>query len=297
MSVPSVFGLPHLSEDAVAAFADGVLAPAAASRAARHCAECRECADAVRGQRETAMMLRSAAAPSLPTGLLDRLAGLPMSAPLPPSRGLPTTLGADGVPVFVSFSANSGMTATIGDPRGSSEPDADESSGRSDQAAQSVQASTAVQSPPAAADGPTEPRASTSGRGGHNPFRRAALPMGLIASAAAVVAVGTLSGQVQSLANNGRQDAPAASIVGAVHTSRAPASGVPAFQTVRSTSSTSSNSVPAAGATSTAAGAFFSATAAFSSLAAHPNAPAPFLHPGFGLPSASASPTATPSSP
>src|SRR6201989_3010552 len=102
MTVPRVFKLPHLSEDAVAAFADGVLAQAAAGRAQRHCLECPECADAVRGQREAAMMLRAACAPSLPAGLLDRWAGLPMSAPLPPPRGgLPTTLNSDGVPVFV----------------------------------------------------------------------------------------------------------------------------------------------------------------------------------------------------
>ena len=44
MTGPSVFGLPHLSEDAVAAFADGVLSSAATVRARRHCAECTECA-------------------------------------------------------------------------------------------------------------------------------------------------------------------------------------------------------------------------------------------------------------
>jgi hypothetical protein len=104
MTVPRVFKLPHLSEDAVAAFADGVLAQSAAGRAQRHCLECPECADAVRGQREAAMMLRTAGAPSLPAGLLDRLAGLPMSAPLPPRRsGLPTTLNSEGVAVFVAY--------------------------------------------------------------------------------------------------------------------------------------------------------------------------------------------------
>ncbi|MGI8667060.1 MAG: hypothetical protein ACR2N4_13690 [Jatrophihabitans sp.] len=104
MTVPRVFGLPHLSEDAVAAFADGVLSAPAASRARRHCAECTECTEAVRGQRETAMLLRAASAPSLPAGLLDRLAGVPMSASLPPPRGgLPTMLGEDGVPVFIAY--------------------------------------------------------------------------------------------------------------------------------------------------------------------------------------------------
>ena len=148
MSVPSVFGLPHLSEDAVAAFADGVLSTAAAARAQRHCAECRECADAVRGQREAALMLRSAASPSVPSGLLDRLAGLPMSAPLPPPRhGLPTVLGADGVPVFDTR-----------DRRAESDP----------------------------GDGAAESSA--------HPLRRGTLPFGLLASAAAMVAAGTLGG-------------------------------------------------------------------------------------------------------
>jgi anti-sigma factor RsiW len=148
MSVPSVFGLPHLSEDAVAAFADGVLSSSAAARAQRHCAECPECAEAVRGQREAAMMLRSAAAPSLPSGLLDRLAGVPQSAPLPPPRhGLPTVLGADGVPMF------------------DTRPRRDEHESEDGQA-------------------------HTSSHG----LRRGTLPFGLLASAAAMVAAGTLGG-------------------------------------------------------------------------------------------------------
>ncbi|MDQ1736527.1 MAG: hypothetical protein QOH56_2778 [Pseudonocardiales bacterium] len=211
MSVPSVFGLPHLSEDAVAAFADGVLAPTAASRAARHCAECPECADAVRGQRETALTLRSAATPCLPMGLLDRLAGVPMSAPLPPpSRGLPTTLGADGVPVFVTFRPND----TPADTR------------------------TELADPNPAADGDEAP-GRPAPRQAHPSFRRAALPMGLIASAAAVVAAGTLSGQVQSVADNGRQNVPAANIGGAFGSGRT-SSSAPAG----STSGTLPSTVP-----------------------------------------------------
>jgi hypothetical protein len=147
MTLPKVFGLSHLSEDAVAAFADGVLSPAATIRAQRHCDVCEDCADAVHGQREAAMMLRAATAPSAPSGLLDRLAGVPMSAPLPPSRGgLPTVLGDDGVPMFVAYSAPSRLT------------------------------------------GETQPT-----------HRRGFLPMGMLASAAAVVAAGTLGGPVQSL--------------------------------------------------------------------------------------------------
>jgi hypothetical protein len=202
MSVPSVFGLPHLSEDAVAAFADGVLAPTAASRAARHCAECSECADAVRGQREAALMLRSAATPCLPMGLLDRLAGVPMSAPLPPpSSGLPTTLGADGVPVFVTFRPN--------------DTPADTRTELAD---------------PGPASGGDEAPGRPAPRQAHPSFRRAALPMGLIASAAAVVAAGTLSGQVQSVADNGRQNAPTANIGGAFGSGRT-SSSAPAGST------------------------------------------------------------------
>jgi len=158
MTVPRVFGLPHLSEDAVAACADGVLSPAAAIRAERHCAECAECSAAVRGQREAAMMLRAAAAPSMPSGLLDRLAGVPMSTPLPPPMsGLPTVIGDDGVPMFVAHK---------------SDPELESGSGSA--------------------------------------FRRGTLPMGLLASAAAVVAAGTLGSHLQAVASGVHdQNAPA----------------------------------------------------------------------------------------
>jgi hypothetical protein len=164
-----VFGLPHLSEDAVAAFADGVLSAAAASRARRHCAECVECADAVRGQRETAMMLRAAQAPALPSGLLDRLAGLPMSTPLPRSHGgLPTVLGADGTAMFVAHDVHKASQA----------PSEDQSGGT----------------------------AHTTARPSH---RRGALPVTVLASAAAVVAAGTFGGHVSTLAAAADQQAPA----------------------------------------------------------------------------------------
>jgi len=167
MTGPSVFGLPHLSEDAVAAFADGVLSANATVRARKHCAECAECADAVRGQREAAMMLRTASAPSLPAGLLDRLAGLPMSAQLPPPlSGLPTTLDSNGVPVFVAYQPR---------PRLDPEPEQDQ------HGSESTDRST------------LEPAA---GRPAH---RRVLLPVSILASAAAVVAAGTIGGNVGSL--------------------------------------------------------------------------------------------------
>src|SRR4051812_38394997 len=160
MSGPRVFGLPHLSEDAVAAFADGVLSANAAGRARRHCAECAECAGAVRIQREAAMLLRTAQAPALPSGLLDRLAGLPMSTPLPPPRGgLPTVLGADGTPFFVAHDVHKALSAGV------------------------------------------HPEGGPSGEAPSRPMhRRGALPVTVLASAAAVVAAGTFGGHVSTLA-------------------------------------------------------------------------------------------------
>ncbi|MEO6701861.1 MAG: hypothetical protein ABI140_07570 [Jatrophihabitantaceae bacterium] len=166
MTVPSVFGLPHLSEDAVAAFADGFLSPQAAARARRHCAECTECSEAVRGQREAAMMLRAASAPSLPAGLLDRLAGLPMSAPLPDRRsGLPTGLDPNGVPMFIAHqppAKAAGLTADR----------------------------TSLPTAMPAAEPATEPTRSS--------HRRVLFPVSILASAAAVVAAGTLGGSASS---------------------------------------------------------------------------------------------------
>ena len=175
MSSPRVFGLPHLSEDAVAAFADGVLSASAASRAQRHCSECAECAGAVRIQREAAMLLRTAQAPVLPSGLLARLAGLPMSTPLPPPcSGLPTVLGADGTPVFVAHDVHQARLAN-----------------------------------PCPEDGP-----ATDARPAH---RRGALPVTVLASAAAVVAAGTFGGHVSTLASSNRPTpAGAAQVAGAL---------------------------------------------------------------------------------
>ena len=181
MSGPRVFGLPHLSEDAVAAFADGVLSAAAASRAQRHCAECAECADAVRGQRETAMLLRAAPAPALPSGLLDRLNGLPMSAPLPPPRsGLPTVLGSDGTPMFVAHDVHRASQAQAGEAGPDAQPDG---------------------------------RVQNQARPAH---RRGALPVTVLASAAAVVAAGTFGGHVSTLAAAVDRQAPsgAANVAG-----------------------------------------------------------------------------------
>ncbi len=87
----------HLSDEAVAAFADGVLSGHARERAARHVNACDECRQAVQIQREAAFALRSACAPQLPSALLDRLRTVPMTTPL---TTLPSAIAADGTPML-----------------------------------------------------------------------------------------------------------------------------------------------------------------------------------------------------
>lgn len=90
----------HLSDEAVAAFADGVLGAHARARAARHTAECPECAYAVATQREAVWALRAAPAPALPSGLLDRLREVPETTPLSLP---PTSFGPDGSSLIATF--------------------------------------------------------------------------------------------------------------------------------------------------------------------------------------------------
>lgn len=90
----------HLSDEAVAAFADGVLGAGARARAARHTSECAECAYAVAVQREAVWALRAAPAPSLPTGLMDKLRSVPSDTPIATPA---TAMAPDGSPVFAAF--------------------------------------------------------------------------------------------------------------------------------------------------------------------------------------------------
>jgi len=99
VSLPSL-PAQHLSDEAVAAFADGALGSSARHRAARHLAECAECSNAVAVQREAVWALRSAVAPSLPCGLLDRLRAVPSTTPL---NQRPLALDPDGSAVFAAF--------------------------------------------------------------------------------------------------------------------------------------------------------------------------------------------------
>jgi anti-sigma factor RsiW len=90
----------HLSDEAVAAFADGVLSGHARDRATKHSAGCPECAYAVAVQREAVWALRAAPAPPLPSGLLDRLRSVPSTTPI---NVVPTTIGPDGSAMFAAF--------------------------------------------------------------------------------------------------------------------------------------------------------------------------------------------------
>ena len=59
-----ITALSHLSDEAVAAFADGVLSDTARQRAQSHMAGCAECSEAVYGQRAARAALRSALQPA-----------------------------------------------------------------------------------------------------------------------------------------------------------------------------------------------------------------------------------------
>src|SRR4051794_31637147 len=91
----------HLSDEAVAAFADGVLGGHARDRAARHVSACAECRAAVQVQREAVFALRAASAPHVPAELFDRLKAVPLTTPLPT---LPTAIASDGSLMLATFS-------------------------------------------------------------------------------------------------------------------------------------------------------------------------------------------------
>lgn len=99
----------HLADEAVAAFADGVLTGRARDRAASHVAECPECAYAVAVQREAVWALRAAPAPSLPNGLLDRLREVPETTPITPA--IPAAAARDGSALMAVFAQQAAFAA------------------------------------------------------------------------------------------------------------------------------------------------------------------------------------------
>lgn len=72
----------HLAEEALAAYVDGVLSPAAGERADRHLRACAECRAEVDAQREAKALIAAAPDPQLPVGLLAKLLEVPMTADL-----------------------------------------------------------------------------------------------------------------------------------------------------------------------------------------------------------------------
>ena len=83
----------HLSEDALAAYVDGILPRGADERAAKHLRSCAECRAAVDVEREAKALLGAAPDPSLPAGLMARLLDVPMTADL---GGSDRVLAIDG---------------------------------------------------------------------------------------------------------------------------------------------------------------------------------------------------------
>jgi hypothetical protein len=103
----------HLSDEAVAAYADGVLTGHARERATRHVNSCSECGHAVKVQREAAFVLRAAAAPAPPSALMDRLRMLPDTTPI---NTLPTVVAPDGTAMLATtLSGFAPMAALVPD--------------------------------------------------------------------------------------------------------------------------------------------------------------------------------------
>jgi hypothetical protein len=102
----------HLSDEAVAACADGVLGGHARERATRHLNDCAECAQAVRVQREAVFALRAAPAPALPLGLASRLRSVPQTTPI---EQLPTVVAEDGTTMLATFAHIAPVAAFVAD--------------------------------------------------------------------------------------------------------------------------------------------------------------------------------------
>lgn len=92
---PHYWGEAHLALDAVVAYVDDELSPAARSRAQDHLSRCRDCGAEVVAQYQARTALRGAATPSPSSSLLHNLRSIPQDAELPEQpAGL--AIGADG---------------------------------------------------------------------------------------------------------------------------------------------------------------------------------------------------------
>ncbi len=91
----------HLVVDAVVAFVDGELAPAAHDRAAAHLVMCQSCTAEIAAQQQARSVVRSAQCPVAPADLLAALRDIPHTTDLPhPPAGLAVTM--DGTLVEVA---------------------------------------------------------------------------------------------------------------------------------------------------------------------------------------------------
>lgn len=102
----------HLSDEAVAAFSDGVLGEGARARAEQHLGECPECREAVHDQRRATALLRSAPLPCLPAGLADRLRNVPGTATVALRGFTVAALSPDNQPMFAAFHVRDDVPAS-----------------------------------------------------------------------------------------------------------------------------------------------------------------------------------------
>jgi anti-sigma factor RsiW len=100
MSLSEHLSVQHLSDEAVTAYADGMLGNGPAARAGRHVAQCPGCAQAIAEQQAASQALRAAVEPALPAGLLERLRAVPSTTSLTPST---MSLAPDGSAVFPAY--------------------------------------------------------------------------------------------------------------------------------------------------------------------------------------------------
>ena len=190
---PSRASLPHLSDEAVAAFADGVLPPGPFGRAQKHLVECVGCTQAVRDQQAARVLLRAAAIPAAPGALLDRLRQLPTTSPLGAAVGggqgseLTCGMSVDGQPVFAAFHTRERQTMTS--------------------------------SIATAALAPEPARAARSHRQPHLPV------LGVSAAAAVTVIVGVLAGTAASAGGTAAPDQRPAFVPAGATVSVAPSTG------------------------------------------------------------------------
>lgn len=113
----------HLSDEAIAAVADGVLVGAPLARAERHLGSCLDCAQEVVAQRQASFALRAASIPCLPGDLADRLRGLPHTISLEAPDIVCSVLGDNGQPMFAAFGTPGGSSlGASAEPAGRSTP-------------------------------------------------------------------------------------------------------------------------------------------------------------------------------